>query len=372
MKTDSADLVSRALRDPDALARWPLARWDELVRQARRANLLARIAAELERRNLLGEVPPAPRAHLRAACVMAQAQREGVHREVAYIRKALSQLEIDIVFLKGAAYVLAELPAADGRLFSDVDILVPQHALGDVEARLREHGWHHAHEDDDYYQRYYREWGHELPPMQHAERRSVIDVHHAILPRTARFKPDSGKLLSAARPVFGEARVRVLAPIDMVLHSAAHLFQNEELTNGLRDLSDLDSLLRHFGRSAEFWAELPRRAAELDLATPLYYGLRYTTRILGTPVPEDVLTACAERRRATGLRLMDALWLRALRPDHPSVSDWLSGAARSLLYARAHWMRMPPRLLLYHFAAKSLREARKKAKGAEVRTAGPL
>ena len=79
----------------------------------------------------------------------------------------------------------------------------------------------------------------------------------------------------------GEDRLRVLCPADMVLHSATHLFHNEDLSQGLRDLADLDSLLRHFGQEPGFWEELPRRAAELDLARPLYYGLRYATRVPG-------------------------------------------------------------------------------------------
>jgi hypothetical protein len=32
----------------------------------------------------------------------------------------------------------------------------------------------------------------------------------------------------------------------MVLHSATHLFYDGELNHGLRDLVDLDDLLRHF------------------------------------------------------------------------------------------------------------------------------
>jgi len=39
----------------------------------------------------------------------------------------------------------------------------------------------------------------------------------------------------------------------MVLHAATHLFLNEEFSSALRDLADLDSLLRHFGGETRFW-----------------------------------------------------------------------------------------------------------------------
>jgi hypothetical protein len=197
---------------------------------------------------------------------------------------------------------------------------------------------------------------HELPPMQHNIRRTVLDVHHAILPRTARLKPNSDQLLAASRPIGGDDRLRVLCPVDMVLHSATHLFHNEETGMGLRDLADLDSLLRHFGQEAGFWEALPRRAAELDLARPLHYALRYASRYFGTSVPLRI-RHCADTGRParwTG-RILDALYDRALRPVALSDAGMLVGLSRQALYLRAHWLRMPPLLLAWHLGAKALR-----------------
>jgi hypothetical protein len=181
-------------------------------------------------------------------------------------------------------------------------------------------------------------------------------VHHAILPPTARLKPDSGKLLAASRSIVGEDRLRVLCPADMVLHSATHLFHNEDLSQGLRDLVDLDSLLRHFGPEPGFWDELPRRAAELDLARPLYYGLRYASRFLGTPVPTQTRhRADAGRPSRIAGRLMDGLYDLALQPVAPRDAGALTPLSRRALYVRAHWLRMPPLLLAWHLSVKALR-----------------
>ncbi len=350
-----ADPVSLALRNPHALPGWTLRQWEDLVRQARSANVLARIAVLLEDQALLQQVPAAPRAHLQAARVVSQAQEEAVRREVAFICKALARTGVDIVLLKGAAYLYGGLPAARGRLFSDVDILVPEGAIPEVEAALMLHGWATTHHDP-YDQRYYRQWMHELPPMRHVTRQTVLDVHHAILPTTARLKPDSAKLVAASRPVAEGSRLRLLAPADMVLHSAAHLFLNEELASGLRDLADLDGLLRQFGRDHGFWEELAARACELDLARPLYYALRYATHILETPVPEQSFRSAESARPAGWLtQIMDSLFLRALRPDHACAADRMTPLARRALYVRAHWLRMPPLLLARHLTVKALR-----------------
>jgi hypothetical protein len=344
----------QALRDPAATLSWTPAQWELLIRQARSADLLSRLALRLQELRSLEKVPVPPRAHLLAARTVWHAQEEAVHREVGQVRKALAPTGVDIILLKGAAYLYAGLPAAHGRTFSDIDILVPRAVLPQVEAALMLHGWATTHHDP-YDQRYYREWMHELPPMQHVTRQTVLDVHHAIVPLTARLKPDSAKLFAAARPVPEHSGLKVLAPADMVLHSAAHLFLNEELSHGLRDLVDLDSLLRHFSGEQRFWTLLHTRAVEMDLERPLRYALRYSNRILGTPVPADDLSASVSP-------WMDALFLRALQPDHPTAGDGFTPVARWLLYVRAHWLRLPPGRLAYHLAVKALRKQRERAK----------
>ena len=352
LRSHSSDLVVLALRDPERLAGLSPGGWDVLIRQARSAELLARLRSFLADRGLLDQVPPGPRAHLVAASTLASAQQDEVRREVAHIARALRPLAVPIVLLKGAAYVMAALPASAGRTFSDVDVLVPRDRLAEVESALMLAGWATTN-PSAYDQLYYRRWMHELPPLQHVRRQTVLDVHHAILPATARLRPPSGKLFEAARPLGGHARMFVLAPADLVLHGMAHLFHNEEWSHGLRDLSDLDLLLRHFGATTGFWEQLVERAHELDLTRPLSHGLRQANRILGTPVPEAPLQAADEFAPRWPLRnLMDRLWSHALRSPHPTAARTATPVAHLVLYARAHWLRMPPLLLARHLAIK--------------------
>lgn len=354
-------LLIQALGDVRTVVSWPLPRWDLLIRQARSADLLARLAALIKEAGLTGEIPEGPRRHLLSAQVLAQAQAEEAVREVGYVVKALAPLGVPVLLLKGAAYLMAGLPAAKGRLFSDLDLLVARERLPQVEAALMLNGWATTHHDP-YDQRYYRQWMHELPPMEHVYRLTVLDVHHSILPDTARLKPEARKLLAQARPVAANSPIHVLSPADMVLHGATHLFHNEELSHGLRDLSDLDLLLRHFGQKESFWQDLAERASELDLTRPLHYGLRHSVRLFSTPVPAATLNQAAVWAPPLPLHwIMDALWRRALRPPHPSCADRFTSIALFLLYVRAHWLRMPPHLLFRHLTVKALRRHREEA-----------
>jgi hypothetical protein len=226
-----------------------------------------------------------------------------------------------------------------------------------VEAALMMAGWATTHHDA-YDQRYYRQWMHELPPMRHLRRESMIDVHHAILPKTASARPDPALLRAAAVPVPGLPGVLMLAPADMVLHSAVHLFSDGEFDHGLRDLLDIHRLLGHFGRDRRFWAELVPRARQLQLERSLFYALRYSRMLLGTAIPDTVLTDVAGPSPVL-LRGMDALFRRALLPRHASCGDRLSGPARFLLYLRGNWLRMPPLLLARHLFHKAFLSPRK-------------
>lgn len=347
-------LLLSAYRDPDSIRQLNARQWDLLVRQARHANLLGRLFLRLQSAGVERTIPERPHNHLLSGAVMASEQRHAIRREARYLREALEPFGIPVILLKGAAYVAADLPAAQGRLFSDIDILLPRERLSDAESALQLKGWAST-ANDAYDQRYYRQWMHELPAMRHVFRGSALDVHHTILPPTSRLKPDARLLIDAAVPLIDLPGVATLSLPDLILHSASHLFHEGEPNNLLRDLTDLDLLLCHLGRDATGWETLLNRAARLQLSAPLRLALRYTHQLLDTPIPASVLqrTGSLAQRGITN-RLRDAMYARMLRPQHPSTADLLTPLARRSLYIRAHWLRMPPQLLAFHLAHKAL------------------
>ena len=124
-------------------------------------------------------------------------------------RRALAPLGVPVILLKGTAFHAADLDACGGRSVGDLDILVPHDSLGAVEAALLDAGWERMKEADGYDDAYYRRWMHELPPLIHRTRDRMIDVHHTILPLTARPTPDAGALIAGQR----RARQRPAHPL---------------------------------------------------------------------------------------------------------------------------------------------------------------
>lgn len=330
-----------------------LRQWETLLGQARQSRLLARLAAHCHDQGWMPRLPAGPGRHLQSGLQLADRQQHEVRWEVNRICHALKTLPGPVVLLKGAAYLMADLPAARGRLFSDIDVLVPRNRVADVEHALFAAGWI-SFERDPYNQRYYREWMHEIPPLRHIQRNSYIDLHHTITPPTSRFKVDGAKLLDRIVAIDDSHKLFVLAPTDMVLHSAVHLFQEGEFGHGLRDLLDLKDLLQHFEKQQDFWRALFDRADELGLQIPLHHALFHIKRLFAYAPPTDWNRHVMQLAPSAPARLVMA-WLLdlALRPPHPSSDTRWTGLARWLLYVRSHALRMPLHLVIPHLARKT-------------------
>lgn len=349
----ASHLMLAGLKDPHVLTAFTLDEWSLLIRQARRTKLLSRIAVQSRELGNIEDFPEKVADTLQAALYLASNNRRMIEWEVSCIQRALVGVDTPFILLKGAAYVVARLPAAEGRIAGDIDIMVPEARLSEVEAALLAHGWSHI-KFSDYDQRYYRKWSHELPPLVHQQRRTVIDVHHTILPRTSRLKPDVVKLWQRSIDL-DEAGIKVLGHQDMVLHSAAHLFQDGDLAFAIRDLVDLTDLLNFFGEDPKFWDSLVDRAYEHQLQRPLYYALRYGRMLLELDVPDAVDRAISNAAPVKpAIELMDRIMPRVLLPDDPDDPSASRAHAASLLYLRSHWLRMPPWLLAAHLTRKSV------------------
>lgn len=363
-------LLLDAINQPADLIRLSVADWELLVRVGRRARLLGRIEADLAQRGLLHAIPTGAAQHLQAARQVITHRQTLITWEVNRILWALAGSATPLILLKGSGYLLARLPPARGRVFADVDLLVPEEKIGEIEEQLVGHGWFKT-EIDPYDDRYYRVWMHEIPPLRHSERGTEIDLHHRLLPRTSRLPSSPEPLLAAAQPL-ADPRLHVLSPPDMVLHALVHLFLEGDPDEGLRlrDLLDVHDLLCHFAQQTEFWADLVARAGALGFRRPLFYGLRYAQRLFATPVPTSVVQQLAPAAPPRPLlALMDRLIPLALLPEHPDRPRGRATLARWLIYIRAHWLRMPPGLLTRHLSHKAwlrLRGVRKRVDLAQL------
>jgi hypothetical protein len=330
-----ARLLVGLLRDPSSAGK--VEDWTSLIALARSESLAGSLAWRLHGLDL----PARVEEMLEAARRDGEAGRVQALWEAEMARRALAPLGVPVILLKGTAYAAAGLEAALGRSIGDLDILVPRESLPDVERGLLAAGWEWVKEDA-YDDQYYRRWMHELPPLIHRDRDRMIDVHHAILPLTARPKPDMAAMIADRVPLADG--LFTLSPADMIVHASAHLFADGDLAGGLRNLWDIDRLVRQFSeRRDDFAVEIRDSAGRHGLTSTVARALRLAGSLYGTPVDERLagparLSDTFFRRR---LLARDG-WGRARRP-----------VTRLAFYVRSHWLRMPPAMLARHLWVKA-------------------
>jgi hypothetical protein len=331
-----ARLLVDALRNPASVEMLDGGQWTELISIARAESLIGSLAHRVKD----VAVPDRVRAVLQDAIEAHDLARQQALWEADCALRALAEYPGKIVLMKGTAYVAANLDAGVGRSIGDLDIMVAREDLPVVEAALLDAGWEWV-KPDPYDDQYYREHMHELPPLIHRERDRMIDVHHTILPLTAAPKPDAKAILDDA--VRLDNGLYVMAPADMVLHSIAHLFADGDLAGGLRNLWDINLLLRHFSEADEnFWAELASRAQIHGLRVELARALRLAALIYG---------ASLDNIGSVETAISDNLYVRRLlaRDGYGRETRKLT---RFAFYVRSHWLRMPPLMLARHLWTK--------------------
>jgi hypothetical protein len=339
-----AMLLVEALRDPASTRALDADGWTALLAMARAEQLIGTLARRLS--GLL--LPDAVAGILEEARINAEYQRRSALWEADCARRALADYPGKVVLMKGTAYAAAGLKASEGRHIGDLDIMVARVDLPVVEAALLAAGWEWVKEDA-YDNAYYRNHMHELPPLIHKTRDRMIDVHHTILPLTARPKPDAAAMFAEAEAL--ENGLCVFCPTDMVIHSAAHLFADGELDGGLRNLWDIHCLLPDLIDGVidgteppdpnwvwdEVISRLLRRAQQHGLRSAVARALRLQEYLFGSqPVP---------------LRLTDRFFVRRLT----ARDNWGRGTrkfVRLMFYIRSHWLRMPPLMLMRHLWVK--------------------
>ena len=356
------DHLIALLRDPAHAANVPTDAWAAILSVARAEVMLGTLAHRLAGQSLPSQVA----AHLQAAARAVDHARMLALWEAEICRRALAPLGIAPILLKGTAYAAAGLSNAAGRQIGDLDILVPRDRLDEVETALLGAGWEWV-KDDPYDQAYYRRWMHELPPLIHRDRDRMVDVHHTILPLTARITPDAAAMIADAHdlplptqfvnlyepeddpevpadpsvipPVMG---CRVLGRFDIIHHCVAHLMADGEFDGGLRNLWDFHCLVQDMQRrtNGKYLKDLLGDTGRHGLYRAFKRTARLAHHLFGTPM--------YVRERLTPI---DCLFLRRLL----ARDDWgreTRKVTRLGFTIRGHLLRMPLPMLLRHLWTK--------------------
>jgi len=345
------------LRDPAVIHGWDAGHWNQFLPLTRGARLLGRCFHLFEQHALLDSVPARILDHLRGALNQTRYVQGQARREWRLVTRVLAREGIDVLPLKGLSYLLGDLPPAQWRNLSDIDLLLPVGRMADAERILKRANWVPSGEFDAYDEHYYREWMHELPPLMHRNREVEVDLHHNLAPPVSRVRIDASRLWDAATTYTGKDAqpVRMLQPADILLHNAVHLFMNDELRGGLRDVVDFRDLFDGFRVADDgFERALLGRAAELGCGRPLYYAVSTARRLVHLQASEAFVAEVSRSApNAVADAAMSGLIDQLLAPRRPGLRR--TRFADTSMFVRSHWIRMPPGMLFRHLVRKTVK-----------------
>ncbi|WND02593.1 nucleotidyltransferase family protein [Temperatibacter marinus] len=262
--------------------------------------------------------------------------------EINRLHRLLLKEEGKIILLKGSAYIMAGKKAARGRRVTDVDLLVPKPQLAALERFMLQNDWgYDSTTDNPYDQVYYRTYMHELPPLRHKTRKSVLDIHHALLPLTHRFSIKIDPMIETAVPIEGTPFFR-FADVDLFIHAAVHHMLDEEGDNFGRSLVELLDLFDDLDCSLDL---VIARAAEVGASKAVAYALSAIYAITEDSRLESSLSFI--KKHTSSLVSKAFLDQLALEPK---------GISKLFLYCRSHYLRMPLGMLAAHLFTKAKKD----------------
>lgn len=315
--------------------------WTLFLQQARQQGLTARFYYVLQRLQLLEQVPLQVKLHGESGARYACKQQHSLYFELKQLEPLFAGADYPCILLKGAAYRTQALAVSFGRLFSDIDILVPAAQLRQVRDKLFFYGFGES-EMTEYDRDYYLNWSHQNPPLQHYQRGTVIDLHHHIYPTASAKTIDISPLFTYAVSIPGSA-FKIPATAHLFIHAAVHLFYQEETHKLTKDVIDLNELLLEVQEQQQLDFML-KQAAGMSVQSAVINACWVLLKLFDNAAAKQVLHQHQQYRHQP---LVCKLLLAMLQGE--KARAWL---AHQLWFIRGHSLKMRWQVLIYHSLAK--------------------
>jgi hypothetical protein len=243
--------------------------------------VLGLVLSRFEREGMLGSLEAGAPGGLSNRLRVMRVQAAILSLECERVLEVLARARVGCLLLKGAALRRTVYRRPVERPMGDLDLLVePSRVDGAIET-LIDAGYARPPENlTDAYRRH-----HFHVVLRHPSG-FLVEVHWALSRSDAPFRLDQAEFHRDSVPVENrnQVRCRIPSPEHMVLHMAS---QNvEDGFSRLRRLVDLDRLLCAY--PGLDWDRVLGSARTGGLRHVLAHSLRFTHRLLGTPLPEVV------------------------------------------------------------------------------------
>ena len=254
--------------------------WDYIVSNAGRHGSSSLMYRNLSQFDDLGVIPDKVMKHLKKQYFGTIARNRLHYDELRQILQSFRDASIPVIILKGTA--LAELVYHDIGLrgFNDIDILIRKEDLEIAKNTAIATGY----ALDKIPKEIYEKFGYNL----HYIKKIILEIHWDIARRTGSERYTKIEIDELWKNVVSlkvaDIDTLVLAPEDQLLHLCIHLAGHRY--NRLIWFCDISELIRLYDID---WNLVLKNANKYKAKLYIYYGLYFTSKLLGANVPAYVL-----------------------------------------------------------------------------------
>lgn len=347
-----------------AFARSPVAycqtasviQWTTFIQEARKYALLGSCYFLAKDSGIWDLLPAEVQNHLVSGFHYAEKQKITLLNEMLELEKLFEHTGVPAILVKGVGYRLDGYAFARGRVFSDIDLLVPDSHYAEALRLLKDAGYLEF-TMSAYDRRYYLRWSHQHPPLTHFMRGANIDLHHHLFPVSSNERILVEPLVRHAKPLAGSA-FSVPSPAFLFMHASVHLFYQDETHKLVKDLFDLYLLYNEILDRQSF-TELLLAAQESNAQAAVYYALNTLQQLFDVRLPKESEQLAPA---ASSYRLWQMQFL--LKHLLDNTSYW-HRFAQFFWFVRGHLLKMGPLTLIYHSVAKSIEQFKERKKFSE-------
>ncbi len=324
-----------------------LKQWTAFIEEARQFALLGTCYFLAKDASIWHLIPEPVKNHLVSGFHYAEKQKITLLNEMLELEKIFEGSNVPAVLVKGVAYRLDGYAFARGRVFSDIDLLVPDSHYALALQMLKDAGYLEF-TMSAYDRRYYLRWTHQHPPLTHFLRGANIDLHHHLFPVSSNENILVEPLVRHAYALPGSAFLTP-SPAYLFMHAAVHLFYQDETHKLVKDLVDLH-LLYHEVMARQSFIDILQAAENSNAQAAVFYALNTLNQLFAIELPTEIKQLAPAASR---YRLWQMQFLLTHLLDHASF--W-HRPAHFFWFVRGHLLKMGPLTLIYHSVAKSIEQ----------------
>jgi hypothetical protein len=298
----SAELAAQARE----ILRTPL-KWNEITQAASRHGVASLLFHNLQALDAANSVTQEDLHLLRQNYVRAAFRNETHYAVIAEMLQAAKAAGIDVVLMKGAALARTLYQDAALRPFADVDLLVRREHIEDAKQVLLVLGYELA--PGLLSEKFSRKYHINLPLVRRSPQPVHVELHWRLSDPFSLTAFDEEALFARARDLLiGESNSLVLGQEDQFVYLAAHLDNHGYLNRMMVDRDAPGKFLLHelsgdrliwFTDLHELsvagldWAKVLESARAARACDALAISLRLLPQLLGTPIPDNVISELA-------------------------------------------------------------------------------